>query len=430
MSELDLLKNEKNSLIGGESITPNPKPFGQSSTEFYDNDDYKIFTGLDYLSLNIPVEYPKEIEKVNAFKKILKIDTLPYDEIIRKSKSSNHIVSETHKYDESTSIHINDSVSHDRDLTRIELKGAGCRDFEFRHGDHYLQGYHDLLFKTIELGGWGTRIDIFIDVINGDITTKELDDKIRNCEYTCSSRKFRADGTKNCDDYSDDGWGYLFGQPGSGTVVRLYDKKAEQISKGKTINEHVRSWLRIEIRFYHNVAKTMLLELLSHLQDFSNFALGILKSVIEFKNYSLDSHKYRWPVWEKWSKLLQDIKKIPPYIADQFKNESSIAISSNWYSRSATKIHEIDRFVMSKEDYYLLEIQNKIKGLEKIVGSNATLNEINKERLKRNLPVLFMKDLEEELKAAKLELDSYSLADDDVIKRFSRDIYDDIGSLV
>ena len=41
-----------------------------------------------------------------------------------------------------------------------------------------------------------------------------------------------------------------------------------------------------------------------------------------------------------------------------------------------------------------------------------------------------MKDLEEELKAAKLELDSYSLADDDVIKRFSRDIYDDVGSLV
>lgn len=420
-------KNEENSLIGGESITPYPNTLSQKYQGFSEIGGYSINTGLDYLTLNVPLEFPMEHIKLESLKKILKIEDLDYDIITCRNKSSNKVVGERHKYDESTSIFLNDSISHDRNLTRFELKGDGCRQLEKRYGDDWIKGYYDFIYKVIECGGWATRIDVFIDVFNGDITTAEIDSKIRNCEYLCTPRKYREDGTKNCEDGSNDGWGYLFGKEGSGTRIRMYDKLAEQQAKGKNIDVSIKSWLRFEIRFNGDVAKTMLIELLDNLTNLQNFALSVLKGTFEFKEFSLDSNKARWPTWFKWEEFLGDIGKIKPY--NQFKKESSIQVSKKWYSRSATKIHEIDRFTCTKEEYYLSELNNRKIGLEKLVDNYSLLNEINQERERKNMSRLFMEDIKKELDAVKFELDSYGFTEE-VEKFYSNDIYDDVEEVI
>ena len=420
-------KNDKNSLTGGESISPYPTPLGLNYQGFYKTSEYNINTGLDYLTLNVPVDFPSETYKVTALEKILKVDDLDYDIITTRNKSSNKILGERHKYDESTNIFINDSVSLGRKLTRVELKGQGCRGIEERYLDDWEKGYYDLMYNVISNGGWATRIDIFIDIFNGDITTQEIDKKIKNCEYTCTPRKYCEDGTKNCVDGSNDGWGYLFGKEGSGTRVRIYDKLAEQQSRGKSIDVEIKSWIRFEIRFNGDVAKTMLLEVMNNIKNLQSFALGVLKGTFEFKEFSLDSHKDRWPTWLKWDKFLKDIAKVKPY--NQFKRESNIQVSKNWYSRSATKIHEIDRYTSTKEEYYMSELLNRKVGLQKIVDNNSILNEINKERAKKGLSKLNMKDLEKELKDLDFELESLGFIDE-VVKDFSNDIYDDVEEVI
>lgn len=420
-------KNDKNSLIGGESISPYPNTLGSNYQGFSKVNGYSINTGLDYLTMNVPVDYPAENYKVATLEKILKIDDLDYDVVTTRNKSSNKIIGERHKYDESTNIFINDSVSLGRNLTRIELKGQGCRGIEERYKESWIDGYYNLIYNVISNGGWGTRIDTFTDVFNGDITTSEIDEKVKNCEYTCTARKYRADGTKNCIDGSNDGWGYMFGKPGSGVVIRMYDKLAEQQSRGKSIDVEIKSWIRFEIRFYGDVAKTMLLEVLKNLSNLQNFVLGCLKGVFEFKEFSLDSNKARWPTWFKWDKLLKDIAKVKPY--NQFKRESSIQVSKNWYSRSATKIHEIDRFTCSKEEYYVTELANRRVGLQKIVESKAILNEINEERARKGLSKLKMEDIKKELEEVNFELESFGFIDE-VQKDFSNDIYDDVEEVI
>lgn len=429
-------KNDEISLVGGESITPHTtaiesdfsftdsKPF----SEFKIHNGYSINTGLDYLTLNVPLDFPEEQKKLQDFEMALKLENLDYDIVTCRNKSSNKVIGERHKYTESTSIFLNDSVSYDRNLTRFELKGDGCRQLEKRYGEDWINGYYKVLYKVIENGGWATRIDLFVDIFNGNITIKELDQKIKKSEFICVPKKFRFDGTMYCKDNSYDGWGALFGCEGAGTRIRIYDKLAEQRARGKSISEDIMSWLRFEVRLNGEVAKTMLLELLDNLGNLQNFALSVLKGVIEFKTPSENKQKERWPTWSKWEKFLKDIAAIKPY--NQFKKESSIQVSKKWYGRSATKIHEVDRFTSTKEEFYVSELNNRKVGLEKLVGNYSLLNEINDEREKKGLSRLAMKDIEQELKSVKFELDSYGFIEEVEKDFYSNDIYEDIAQTI
>lgn len=403
--------------IGGESITPYPYRLNTDTLE-------KINIGLDYLNLNFPMNYPQEIDKLNEVLKVLRLDTMEYEEIISRSKSSKKVLRECHRYTDSTSIFINDSVSNDRPLTRIELKGQGCRELEGRYLEDYETGYYNLLYKTfLDLSGWCTRFDIFIDCINGDITTKELDYKIQNCEYTSVFRKVRFDGTRNCKDYSEDGWGYIFGTEGSGTRLRIYDKLAEQIAKGKSINPNVKSWIRYEIRFYHDVAKTMSQELLINLSKLQNYALELLKGIIDFKEPSLALNKSEWKTWRKWKEFLGDIQGVKPH--NQFKKESTLQVTKRWYSRSATKALEQSKLIMTPEEAEIERLQNEYIGLNKITQS--VLNQINQERELKGLSKLYMKDIEDKIKQVVEELKQYNIyIENKEAIDWARDIFGDV----
>lgn len=403
------------SVVGGESITPHSKPV-LNSLNIINN----INVCIDYLSLNFPFDYSSDSQKLNEVEKLLKLQNFDYDEIISKSKSSNRIVREQRKYTESTSILINDSVSNDVNLTRIELKGDGCREFEMRWGEEYQNAYYNLLFWVIANGGWATRFDIAIDDFRGVISTKEIDKKIRECEYVCTARKFREDGTKNCSDYSNDGWGYLFGGEGAGTRLRMYDKNAERISKGMDVSSPY--WLRYEMRFYYDIAKSMSLLLIENLGNLQVWASSLLISIMDFKTPSDSDRKTRWPTWKKWSEFLDYASKIK--IVNQFQKETTIAKKREWLKRSASRVNMLCKLTESSNNYSLMLKINELVGLQKIDSSN--LYAINEERSKKGMSKLTMQDVlnmrvdyANELK--QLGIDIY---DEEVLKR-ARELFGD-----
>lgn len=387
--------------VGGMSITPLTSTkenkdyqsrIENNELEVVDITKQKVNVCIDYFNFNIKLDFNKDKDKITQLINILKLTGYEFDEIISKSKSTT--TRTTYKFSTSTSIYFNDSKSNDDFLTRVELKGEGCREFERRNGSWY-----DLAYYILLNGGWLTRLDLAIDDFSGKITTKELDNKIHNCEYVSKFKVVNPDGTKNCIDYSDNGWGYLFGGNYSAIKLRLYDKLIERQSKGISIN--VNSWIRYEIRFMYDMAKSVLVPLIENLNNINVFALGILKQIIEFKKPMLtDSNKYRWQSWNKWDNFLENIEKIK--VVNQFKYETSLEKSRKWFTRSATKIMMSNKLSMNKEDYHYYELRNELVGLEKITPS--VLYTLNEERNKNNLPKLNMNDIQKRIIDLKNEL--------------------------
>lgn len=364
---------------------------------------------IDYLSLNIPIDSKTEIHKLNKIKKLLKLDFLPFDLNVMRSKSSKFIPKEQHKYTDSTSIFVNDSLSNDRYLTRIELKGEGCREFENRFGNDYQNAYSDLIKYVYENGGWATRFDIAIDTFNDYIKKEEIDKKINNSEYTSVFKKFRFDGTRNTADGSYDGWGYLFGTSNSTVVLRLYDKTAERISKGLEVKYPY--WLRWEVRLMGSRAKAMSLELVENIGQLNLWGRKLLSSVIEFKTKNNDSNKARWNIWNKWNRLLGRVSKLE--LKNQAKLESTISTKKKWLNRSASRS---DLMVELSEHKIENEISKKVYryiGLSKF--DYVSLNKVNERREQNNLELLKMEDIikeKEELQYDLIECGFFDLIKD------------------
>ena len=409
-----LCKVSQFSDVGGMSITPLTSTMEnkvyQSSIEKNEiladyESKQEMNVCIDYFNFNLPLDFNKDKAKVNEVIDILKLNNYEYDEIVSKSKSGTSRI--TYKYSTSTAIYFNDSKSNGDDLTRIELKGEGCREFERRNGNWY-----DLAYYVLINGGWLTRLDLAIDDFRGKITTKFLDYKIQNCEYVSKFKVVNPDGTKNCVDYSDNGWGYLFGGNYSAIKLRLYDKLIERQSKGIFVD--VNNWIRYEIRFMYDMAKSVLVPLIENLANINVFALGVLKELIEFKVPSVtDSNKYRWSIWNKWDEFLKDIEKIK--VVNQFKYETSLEKSRKWFTRSATKIMMSNKLSMPKEEYHYYELRNELIGLEKITPS--VLYTLNEERLKNNLPKLNMNDIQKRIIDLKNELSEADLSLEEINDR-------------
>lgn len=400
--------------VGGMSITPltlsKENKVSQFSIEkneiLVDNlAKQDINVCIDYFNFNLPLDFNKDKDKINDLLKVLKLCSYEYEEIISKSKSGT--IRTTYKYSTSTAIYFNDSKSNDKDLTRVELKGEGCREFERRDGSWY-----ELSYFVLVNGGWLTRLDLAIDDFRGQIKTKELDYKIQNCEYVSKFKVVNPDGTKNCVDYSDNGWGYLFGGNYSAIKLRLYDKLAERQSKGIAVD--CNDWIRYEIRFMYDMAKSVLIPLIENLANINVFAKGILKELIEFKKPSMtDGYKYRWNIWEKWDKFLESVEKVK--VVNQFKYETSLEKSRNWFTRSATKIMMANKLSMDKEEYHYYQLKNELTGLEKITP--AVLYTLNEERIKNHLPKISMEDIRGRIIDLKNEMSEVDLNLDEIRAR-------------
>ena len=234
------------------------------------------------------------------------------------------------------------SIKSGSNTSLLEMKGHGCREFENRyyslHKDRGIRTRQDiiregwiLLFEEcLSITGKCTRIDIPTDDFSGDITINEIKLKIDKREYTTRIRHLEKNHTNHEEDDIDEdtikteklkgvnkiidsklcGYSATFGNRNH-VQLCIYDKNAEQKRKGYVIESE--SWVRYEVRYYHENANIELPELmnaLKHKNEVSHI-VGCLAGLFEFKepNNFTDKNRYKATVWSKWKNFIGDVEK-------------------------------------------------------------------------------------------------------------------------
>ena len=242
----------------------------------------------------------------------------------------------------------------------LEIKGHGCREFENRyyamHKDFGIRTRQDiiregwiLLFEEcLAITGKCTRIDIPTDDFSGNITIDEIKEKIDKREYTTRIRSLEKNHTHHEEEGEEDeivktdklkgvnrivdsklsGYSATFGKR-EHVQLCIYDKYAEQKKKGFIADAD--SWVRYEVRYYHENANLEMIELMNALKHKKevNHIVGCLAGMFEFKEPSNYTSKnlYKAKTWSKWASFIGDVEKRGALSKTPTKNDIQSMIS-------------------------------------------------------------------------------------------------------
>lgn len=392
--------------------------------EFWQGQGVYDKTGLeckiDYLTFNIPNKYISQEYEEYWLKTLIDVLRLQNEKCDSKYNYS-ELMGFTRcvkQFSKSTTIIVNDTKRQnefleDEYLTRVELKGQGCRDFESRGGN-----WKELLNYIIASGGYLTRLDLAIDDKVGYLTPSQLKYYFQNKYFTSIFREFREDSTLSTKDIDDKGWGVLFGSKLSSTRLRIYDKKLQMISTNQVIDSDIVNWVRYELRYMYDKAKSIIYALRDNVIDLGYWCASLLKgSLTLLKPNKKDYTKSRWKTLNKWEQLLKDLEKSKIKVIDEFKHNTTYASMKNWIETSCSKSLVINELVQDDVFNERNKLEIKLIGLLKL--TNVDLNMINKER-SFLLGDISMNDIQEMIKKTNKEL--YSYYDDKTWKMFKERI--------
>ncbi len=193
----------------------------------------------------------------------------------------------------------------------LELKGEGCRDFERRNED---KTWCDFFLYLLRLNATFRRIDIAVDDFSGgELSLKKVYDKIKNNNYiSCFKSIPKPIG------FIDGEFSITFGSTQSPIQLCIYNKKAEQLHRGKLVDEDY--WVRYEMRYRLDRANSVIYSILTSYYDTNDiqygfnmrlFAFEQLYSILDLKednNYSKHNQNH-YNTDEKWIKFLGGVKK-------------------------------------------------------------------------------------------------------------------------
>lgn len=143
--------------------------------------------------------------------------------------------------------------------------------------------------------------------------TSEIKEKVANHHYSTELRALEVTDERGREELRDvktikdsklSGYSAAFGTRKS-LQLCIYDKLAERMAAG--IDPKVESWIRFEVRFYHDRAGQEIQELLKALKGKteSSHIVGCLSSIIDFKEESgmSERHRSKAETWSKWTDL-------------------------------------------------------------------------------------------------------------------------------
>lgn len=304
--------------------------------------------------------------------------------------------------------------------TVLEMKGSACRDFEDRvfSSSNILSGepisfedsckgaWIDLLHEIIRLGGTCTRVDLPTDDLSGLITPEDIKEKVTKKQYTTRMRTIELTDSMGAESFGDDFNGQsIKGKSLAGIAsvkdnklsgftatfgnrkclqLCIYDKKAERKVRGFDVLEP--SWMRFEVRYYHENAQAEIPFLLYALESntVSEHIASCLATAIDFKEEATrDSHhaseKKRW---SKWEAFLQGVEKNKPFSKNA--HDYSIETNAKWLKKEASKC--LAKVALSLGcDVYSVAILLLLDGIERL--DNKDLQAVNQWRRAKNFPL-------------------------------------------
>jgi phage replication initiation protein len=161
-----------------------------------------------------------------------------------------------------------------------------------------------VLCDFVNMQGKATRLDVAADDFEGLLDLNVMREKVLDREFVCRARNGRE--TRSL--FGEAGHTLYFGSGRSDTLLRIYDKRAEQASQGVDVI-FCKSWIRAEMELKNDRADGGAQYIHKHRDEWSIEAAGWLLSFLDFKDPGTDSNVSRWDTWPWWSTFVEHAKK-------------------------------------------------------------------------------------------------------------------------
>lgn len=282
-------------------------------------------TCIDYLKFTFPHGFGKERSFFSPLFRTLAVDMSLADDL-----RSMHGFTDVFRLAPGTNLAYGGTMTNRKSgesTTMLEMSGEGCREFEDRYFSNIFmsdnsanrveivrKGWIELIELCLEMGGECKRVDLPTDDFSGNISVDEIKKKVAHHYYSTTLRALEVtdgkEGLKDVKTIRDSklsGYSATFGTRKS-LQLCIYDKLAERMASG--IDPKVDTWIRYEVRFYHERAETEIRELLKALKEGqeSSHIVGALAALIDFKEPTDASAKHRndAKTWSKWQEFVRD----------------------------------------------------------------------------------------------------------------------------
>lgn len=216
---------------------------------------------------------------------------------------------------------------HSTDMgIHVQMSGEGCRQYERMTSRDWQYTFALLLNFDVAI----SRLDLALDDFQGFFTLQKVVSKLKRGHVTSKFKRARHFEEISISDGSTAGQTVYFGDSSSRMQVRMYDKRAQMISKRGQCDHDF--WIRTELQLRDEHAEQAV-NMIASGRPVGALASGVLKNYISFRVPSADKNKSRWKVCDWWDKYLGDVEKI----SLSLKHPSpSVERSYNWFKQQVS----------------------------------------------------------------------------------------------
>ena len=267
------------------------------------------------------------------------------------------------------------------------LGGTACRQVEDLGFD-----FKTLFENITRFNAHFTRLDIAIDNFSTDYFTINKVKKCIKLNSVVSRFKNTVEFIKtNIESGNNEGYTIWFGSRASKIQIVFYDKLKERESQNYIVDNNIKIWTRLEVRFRDEYASQVVDNLIT--QDLNLYIKSILKNYIRFIDYSVvDKNRSRIPNIKWWNDFIEDVSCTRLYNNNYV---SSITRKKDWLDNSTARVNSMvllssipDLSIDDISCKFLVEYFNK--GFTKI--SDHDVQFINEFRLKNGLNPIKIED--------------------------------------
>lgn len=199
-------------------------------------------------------------------------------------------------------------------------------------------------------GGVVKRLDLAFDDYEGLLDTDEMYRKILAGEVTTRYRTVSRISNGKVGIAEKMGDTINIGRRSSESFIRIYDKAAEQLMKGKELSAGVESWVRVELETKGDKAEAVARLLggtaFASERTAGQEAANLLYGLLDFKVPSEgDENKTRWETAEWWVEFVRATEKKKLSMP---KKEKSIEKSKVWVKNQVGAV--LAMIILSKDD--------------------------------------------------------------------------------